>query len=78
MVRGRSNITPVEIASKLVRDQLQCYGIRGVPLDWFKTYLSDRTQFVQYEGSTSSERNILCGVPRGSIVGPLLFLLYHK
>lgn len=52
------------------------YGVRGVALKWFQSYLSDRTQFVRYKGKDSSSRNINIGVPQGSILGPLLFLLY--
>ena len=57
-------------------DKLSHYGIRGVVLDWLKSYLRNRYQFVQYNKSTSSFKTITCGVPQGSILGPLVFLLY--
>ena len=57
-------------------DKLEHYGIRGVVLDWFKDYLSERYQFVQFNGHCSQSKIIKCGVPQGSILRPLLFLLY--
>ena len=52
------------------------YGIRGVIYDLFKSYLLDRTQYVVIDGNTSETRTFNCGVPQGSILGPLLFLIY--
>ena len=57
-------------------DKLSHYGIRGVVLDWMIGYRSDRKQFVQLGTSHSNYQTIKCGVPRGSILDPLLFTLY--
>ena len=52
------------------------YGIRGTPLNWIKSYLSERKQFTTYGGKQSRMATVHCGVPQGSILGPLLFLIY--
>ena len=52
------------------------YGMRGNALQWFQSYSSCRKQCVAYNGMSSPVNNITCGVPQGSILGPLLFLLY--
>ena len=57
-------------------DKLEHYGIRGLALKWVKSYFSNRLQFVDFNGHVSSRFNISCGVPQGSILGPLFFLLY--
>jgi len=56
--------------------KLDHLGIRGQALEWFRSYLSDREQYVSVEGSCSTRALVRTGVPQGSILGPLLFLLY--
>ena len=56
--------------------KLENYGIQGAALDWFTNHLSNRLQNVTYDGAKSKREIIKCGVPQGSILGPLLFLLY--
>ena len=60
----------------ILLQKLEHYGIRGAALDWFKNYLTGRTQFVKYKTTNSNSLSIKCGVPQGSVLGPLLFLLY--
>ena len=56
--------------------KLEYYGFRGNVLKWFTDYLYNRKQYVFYNSCKSVYKNILCGVPQGSILGPLLFILY--
>jgi len=61
---------------KILVSKLNNYGIRGVANSWIQNYLHDRNQYVVFNQQSSSTSPITCGVPQGSILGPLLFLLY--
>ena len=60
----------------ILLEKLNHYGIRGSALQWLQSYLCDRQQFVEFEGASSDMKYLRCGVPQGSNLGPLLFLLY--
>jgi hypothetical protein len=61
---------------EILLNKLCKYGIRGTCLDWLRDYLSKRQQLVKFDDVVSTKQNITCGVPQGSILGPLLFILY--
>ena len=61
----------------IIKSYCTNYGIRGVCNDWFKSYLSDRQQFVSINGYNSDSMAVNCGVPQGSsVLGPLLLLIF--
>ena len=60
----------------ILLQKLDRYGIRGKMLDWFKSYLSERELFVSIDGKSSDKYTLKYGVPQGSVLGPILFLIY--
>ena len=60
----------------ILLQKLENYGIRGLPLKWFTSYLHKRHQVVKLCNIYSDKLEIKCGVPQGSVLGPLLFLIY--
>ena len=64
------------INHEILLNKLYHYGVRGTVHDWFKSYLFGRTQQVDYTSSISNIEPISSSVPQGSILGPLLFIIY--
>ncbi len=64
------------VSHDILLSKLRYYGIRGIANDWFSSYLGGRCQFTQINDTKSETKSISCGVPQGSTLGPLLFLLY--
>ena len=65
------------INHKILLDKMRTlFGISGIQLKWFESYLSNREQQCQIDDQLSTPKQIKCGVPQGSILGPLFFLLY--
>ena len=64
------------VDNKLLLRKMEHYGIRGNALLWFTSYLSDRTQYVSPNHTNSQTLPVTCGVLQGSILEPLLFILF--
>ena len=60
----------------ILLDKLECYGIQGHANKFFRSYLTNRRQYTLVNGIKSNSGYVNCGVPQGSVWGPLLFLLY--
>ena len=61
---------------KILLEKLEPNEIRGIPFNWFQSYLSNKKQYVGLDGIKSQNQTTLCGIPQGSTLGPLLFLIY--
>ena len=62
-----------KVNHSILLSKLNHYGVRGKACDWFQSYLSNREQFVCINSHKSDSLSITCGVPQGSIRGPLMF-----
>ena len=58
------------VSHDILLEKLDHYGIRGISNDWFRSYLSDRSQYISINGCNSDYRTIKYGVPQGSVLGP--------
>ena len=56
--------------------KMEIYGVKGTSLNWFASYLSERSQYCLVNNHLSKKCNLSCGVPQGSTLGPLLFVIY--
>ena len=61
---------------EILLQKIKCYGIRNKNLDWCTNYLNNRSQKTLANGVLSSAKGVTCGVPQGSVLGPLFFILY--
>ena len=66
------------LGHSILLSKMKSYGITSIEFDWFSDYLFDRKQVCFYEGESSEVFKVKCGVPQGSILGPLLFLIHFN
>ena len=65
-----------KVAHNRLLYKLSSYGVKGNTLGWICSFLSGRSQQVALDGKSSSSAPVLPGVPQGSVLGPVLFLIY--
>ena len=59
-------------------EKLRVYGIKGIPGNWFKSYLDNRQQYCSLNGENSKAREVQCRIPQGSCLGPRLFMIHRN
>ena len=64
------------VSHELLLKKCEHYGLRGTVLKMLESYLKDRLQYIKIEKFESEKKSVKCGVPQGSILGPLLFIIY--
>ena len=65
-----------DMVNHILLEKFDHYKIRDCTLSWFRRYFSNKPQYIAYNGTASMSQTINCGVPQGSLFGPLLFLIY--